>query len=308
MNDIHFFITLLRELITRSQCPRIAEPDLVMSNKDQTEAYYAAGVENGVMASTYLFNSAHLAEIIQDSDKVLDLACGPCNQLSQIARLKPQSHFTGIDLSEEMLKRGQHVLEKSKLNNVALQNADISDLSRFNDYAFDTVISTMSLHHLPDINLLTKTFLEINRVLKKNGRVYLVDFGRLKSHKSMNFFAKKDAKIQPALFTLDYLNSLKAAFTYADFILAAQPISRIATIQRTFVIPFLVVIKSHANNQNLHSDDFVKTTNILAEMINNLSEIQHENLLKTIRFAELGGIKSKILREALAKSFDSFSG
>jgi arsenite methyltransferase len=308
MNDIHIFITLLRELITRSQCQRIAEPDLVMSNKDQTEAYYAAGDENGVMASTYLFNSAHLAEIIQDGDRVLDLACGPCNQLSQIARLRPQSHFTGIDLSEEMLKKGQFVLEKSKLDNVALQNVDISNLSRFNDHSFDTVISTMSLHHLPNINLLTKTFLEVNRVLRKNGRVYMVDFGRLKSHKSMDFFAKKDAKNQPALFTLDYLNSLKAAFTYNDLILAAQPISHIATIQRTFIIPFLVVIKSRTNSQNLHSVDFVNTTNNLAEMINNLSEIQHENLIKTMQFAELGGIKSTMLREALTKSYNSYSG
>ena len=48
----------------------------------------------------------------------------------------------------------------------------------------------------------------------------MIDFGRQKSHKSMDFFAKKDAKIQPALFTLDYLNSLKAAFTYTDLILA----------------------------------------------------------------------------------------
>ena len=65
------------------------------------------------------------------------------------------------------------------------------------DRSVDGLISTMALHHLPTVGHLEACFAEIRRVLKPEGAVYLADFGRLRSLKSVLFFAYMNAKAPP---------------------------------------------------------------------------------------------------------------
>lgn len=235
----------LRELMVERSLPREPEPDLVMDGPEQVAAYAEAGRIDGVMASSYLFQSARISQVIRGCRNVLDLGCGPATQLGQIAELNPDIQFTGVDLSSTMLADARNYVNGLGLNNVEFQECDISRLAFADDSSYDGVISTMALHHLPTIELLEKTMAEISRVLRPGGAVYLTDFGRLKSLRSVIFFAYMNARFQPHLFSLDYERSLRAAFLAEDFQrLVGKHLSQDVSVLTTFKVPFLVIVKT----------------------------------------------------------------
>ena len=72
-----------------------------------------------------------------------------------------------------------------------------------------------------------------------------MDFGRLKSLKSVLYFAYMNAKQQPHLFSLDYERSLRAAFLSEDFQRAAQELlPRQVQMFSTFMMPLLIILKT----------------------------------------------------------------
>lgn len=237
--------TFLRELLVTRSLPRELEYALVMDDPAQVEAYVKAGRTDGIMAAGYLFHSARISQVISGCDSVLDLACGPATQLAQIAQLNPNIQFTGIDLSPRMLSEAEAHIKNLDLNNVNLRLGDITRLEGIANHSFDAVISTMSLHHLPTLQHLDDLFATIHRVLKPSGALYLADFGRLKSLKSVIFFAYMNAKYQPHLFSLDFERSLRAAFLKEEFeALAAKHFPPEIKVVSTFKVPFLVIIKT----------------------------------------------------------------
>lgn len=235
---------VLRELFTVEHINRVPEPDLVMNDPEKVIAYTRAGREDGVMAPVYLFHTLHMSEIVKSGDTVVDLACGPGTQLAQLARLNPDVRFIGIDLSEPMLQRARAHAAQLSLQNVEFQQSDISTLSEFDQASVDAVVSSMALHHLPTEQCLSHTFRTVNRILRSGGGIYLADFARLHTSASIQYFAYQYADRQPELFTLDYLYSLRAAFSVAEFRSAFSQLQHASRLTRTFGAPFMVAIKS----------------------------------------------------------------
>lgn len=216
-----------------------------MDDPKQVAAYAEAGRIDGVMASSYLFHSARISQTIQGCETVLDLGCGPATQLAQIAQFNPETNFIGLDLSERMLEDAHLHVRTLGLTNVSFRQGDITCLEGFDDHAVDGIISTMALHHLPTLEHLDRCFAEVSRVLKPGGALYLVDFGRLKSLKSVIFFAYMNAQYQPHIFSLDYERSLRAAFLKEEFeSLTRRHFPSAARVESTFKVPFLVIIKT----------------------------------------------------------------
>jgi len=235
----------VREFASRRTLPREPEPDLVMDSPQEVEAYTAAGRTNGIMAASYLFNTARISQVIQGAREVIDLACGPATQLVQIAELNPTIQFHGIDLSQSMLEQAQAHIDERGLKNVRFTVGDITRLDMIETSSADAVISTMALHHLPTLRHLQNCFSEIRRVLKPDGAIYLVDFGRFKSLKTAIFFAYLDARSAPHLFLLDYERSLRAAFTADDLRnTAAKFLPDESKAFCTFMVPMLVMVKT----------------------------------------------------------------
>lgn len=243
-------LSVLRELVTYERNPRVPEPGLVMDDEDQVAAYVEAGREHAVMAPVYLFHAAHVCEVIRPGDTVLDLACGPANQLAMVARLNPDTHFIGFDLSLAMLDQAKALVSAQGLDNISFLHGDISNLGVFGKASIDAVMSTMALHHLPDSAALGRTYSEVARVLKPGGGIYMVDFGHLKSVRTIDYFANQYADRQPTLFTLDYLNSLRAAFYPDDIRRAAEPLLAEARLYTTFLMPYMVALKSRPRREN----------------------------------------------------------
>lgn len=245
MPNLALIRTACRELFTAERSPRVNEPDLVMDDPAKVAAYTRAGREDGVMAPVYLFHCAQICEVIRPGDTVIDLGCGPATQLALVARLNPHCRFIGLDLSPDMLARAHAYIDEQGLTNVELRTENITRLKSLADHSVDAVMSTVALHHLPDVNALAEVFAEVSRVLKPGGGIYLVDFGHLKSEKSIESFAYQYASRQPELFTLDYLYSLRAAFSRDDFERLTQTyLAGRAQVYSTFLFPYMVAIKS----------------------------------------------------------------
>jgi SAM-dependent methyltransferase len=214
-----------------------------MDGAEQVAAYTQAGRIDGVMSAGYLFHSAHCSAVIQGARRVVDLGCGPATQLAQIAELNPGVEFTGVDLSEAMLERGRAYVAERGLGNVTLHQGDITDLSDYASGAFDAVISTLSLHHLPSHAHLQRCMREIGRVLAPGGAVYLADFGRLKSVKSVIFFAYLNADRLPHVFLLDFERSMRAAFLFEELrAVAAADLPPGVRAVGTFISPMLTIL------------------------------------------------------------------
>ena len=235
---------MLREIFGEREFPREPEPDLVMDDPDQVKAYSEAGRADGLMAAAYLFHTAQISATISGCREVIDLGCGPATQLAQVAGLHPEIAFLGVDLSPNMLGDAESHTRSLGLGNVRFKLGDITRLD-LPDRSADAVVSTLVLHHLPSRDHLLACFREIARVLRPGGALYLADFGRLKSLKSVLFFAYMNAKHQPHIFSLDYERSLRAAFELEDFQRTARAaLPSQATVFSTFKVPLLVLIKT----------------------------------------------------------------
>jgi ubiquinone/menaquinone biosynthesis C-methylase UbiE len=91
--------------------------------------------------------------------RILDLGCGPGSLVNQL-RTIPGAQVTGVDLVPEMIRAAQE-----RYPDVQFLVDDAESLS-FPDGAFDVVLCSGMLHHLPT---LTMAMHEILRVLKPNG-------------------------------------------------------------------------------------------------------------------------------------------
>lgn len=280
---------MLKEFFKRERSPRITEPDLVMTDLKQVAAYVEAG--SIVMAPTYLFHGANICEVIRPHDTVLDLACGPAEQLAMVAQLNPETQFVGMDLSIPMLQQAKEKISLQGLNNISLLEGDITNLSAFADASVDAVVSTMSLHHLPDVSALAQAFTEVARVLKPGGGIYIVDFSHLKSAHSIEYFANQHADRQPELFTRDYLNSLHAAFYLEDIRRAVQPLLGRGRLYSTFVMPFMVALKSLPRR----SHDAALSAKFIT-FKQTLPSWQQTDLADLITFFRMGGMSCTLLR------------
>lgn len=237
------FHMLLERLSPSREQPRVPEPVLAMDDPAQVEAFWACGKEDGVLAPLYFFHAVQSLTTIRAGDRVLDLACGPANQLSQIARLHPDARFVGVDIAPGMLALARQNLERQHLHHVELAQADICDLRQFADASFDAVTCTLSLHHLRDEAVLRQTVSEVRRVLRPDGGVYLADFGRLKRAASQHYFAHDRVEEQTPLFTEDYLNSLRAAFSIGELSDAVALLHQPPRCYQTALAPFLVIFR-----------------------------------------------------------------
>lgn len=237
---------LIRETLAERSLPREPEPDLVMEGDEQVAAFVEAGRIDGVMAAAYLFNSARISQCIQGCRTVVDLGCGPATQLAQIAELNPEIEFIGVDLSPGMLASAEAHLQDLGIRNVRLIEADVTDMNVIPNQSADGVISTLALHHLPSQDHLKACFREVRRISQPGGALCLIDLGRLKSLKSVIFFAYMNAAHQPHIFSLDYERSLRAAFLREDFSAAADEAlpGFAAEVLNTFQIPVLLILKT----------------------------------------------------------------
>lgn len=114
--------------------------------------------------------------------KILDVATGTGLLAYECAELGHQ--VIGIDLSQEMLEQAKK--KYSPFLKLSFQIADATDLP-FADDSFDAGTISFGLHDMPyEIDLLVLE--EMKRVIKKGGKILIVDYMEPKKHFVAKFF------------------------------------------------------------------------------------------------------------------------
>ncbi len=235
--------TLLRELFAVERFERVPEGDLVMDSQAAVAAFTRAARPGGVLSGVYAFYVDQASRMIRPGDRVLDLGCGPAALLADVAALHPESRFVGVDLSPGMLAAGRALLDERVLRNVELRQDDMCALESIDSGSVDVVLSSMALHHLADERQLERCFQAIERVLVPEGRVFVSDFGRLKSRRSVEYFVRRAIPRDEPILEQDYRASLLAAYSRAEFAgaLRGRVQSRIS-LYATVVSPMMVIL------------------------------------------------------------------
>lgn len=111
-------------------------------------------------------------DILEELEKeeftdLLDCGCGPAPMLTLLHEKYPEKHYTGIDLTPEMIE----VAKSKNMSDVKFIVGDCENLP-FEDASFDAVICSQSFHHYPNVQ---DFFNSVYRVLRPGGRLILRD-------------------------------------------------------------------------------------------------------------------------------------
>lgn len=105
--------------------------------------------------------------------KILDVASGTAGVAIQLARRSPPTSVVGLDLTEQMLRRGQRNVAGAGLaNRIALTVGQAEHLP-FPDAAFDAMTFTYLLRYVADPQ---STLQELARVVRPGGAVASLEF------------------------------------------------------------------------------------------------------------------------------------
>ena len=237
--------TVLREWLTPERFVRVPEDDLVMDTDHAVQAFVRAAAPNGILSGVYAFFREQAGRMIRPGDRVLDLGSGPAALLTTIALNHPQSEFIGIDLSQGMNAAARRNAAAAGATNVDLRSDDMTTLASLPAASIDVIMSSMALHHLPDTGSLTRCMAAIERVLKPGGRVFIADFGRIRSLKSVEYFVRRAIPRGEQVLEHDYRASLRAAFSPEEFDQALPAsLSKRVSLYSTAVSPVMMVLMS----------------------------------------------------------------
>ena len=106
-------------------------------------------------------------------DRVLDIGCGPGYFARMLAEaVGTEGTVVGIDAAPEMIDYASR--KAHRLSNCRFQSGTAESLA-FPDAAFDLVVSSLMMHHLPD-EVRHQAVREMRRVLRPGGTLLLADF------------------------------------------------------------------------------------------------------------------------------------
>jgi ubiquinone/menaquinone biosynthesis C-methylase UbiE len=130
-----------------------------------------AGVFADYVLKERVFEAERMLRLVAPTgtERALDVACGPAT----LARIfAPHVKWIGgLDLTPAMLERARKEAVALGLQNFSVMRANGLRMP-FRDGTFDIVVTSYSIHHLPDP---VAAIAEISRVLKRGGKFGLLD-------------------------------------------------------------------------------------------------------------------------------------
>jgi ubiquinone/menaquinone biosynthesis C-methylase UbiE len=210
------------EALASGHPQRVPEPCEAMEGAEQIRSYVQAYDWGGPFSALQLHHLRELSAMIRPGDTVLDLACGPGPLLLELAPLFPTCRFIGADLSRPMLDMLLERAAARGITNIEVLHEDIRTLPSLGNTPINMVITTLAMHHLPNLDDLGQTFRRVNELLGSDGGFYIFDFGLLRSARTQALLMKEAAKTAPPATIVDYGQSLRAAFPVEDVLRLAR--------------------------------------------------------------------------------------
>jgi SAM-dependent methyltransferase len=138
----------------------LSDPDLVRADYADEEAFLRRSVYRwAVYEGPDPREHALLALMEGRPERLLDAGCGT-GELAERAVTVLGCQVVGVDQSERMV-------ELTRARGIEARQADVAELP-FNDGAFDAVVASWMLYHLPDLD---RGVAELARVLRPGGRL-----------------------------------------------------------------------------------------------------------------------------------------
>lgn len=106
--------------------------------------------------------------------RILDIGAGLGHNVLPIAAAFPDAEVIAVDVGAPMLRYGLARAKSLGIENVTFIQADVTDLSRFEDESFDWVQSTMFLHET-SYKTMPQIFAETRRLTRPGGIVLHVE-------------------------------------------------------------------------------------------------------------------------------------
>ncbi len=110
----------------------------------------------------------------EQPERILDVATGTADLALEAMRLDPKK-VVGVDISEEMLRRGREKVERLGLSDrIVLQRGDAEKLP-FSDNQFHAALVAFGVRNFQDLD---KGLAEIHRVLRPGGALVVLEFSK----------------------------------------------------------------------------------------------------------------------------------
>lgn len=149
---------------------------------------------------------------LKEGETVVDLGSGAgVDAFLASKQVKNRGKVIGIDFTDDMLLKAKSAAKEHGFNNVEFRKGDIENSIPVEDHSVDAVISNCVINLTTDK---VKTFKEVYRILKKNGkgRIIISDLVTSKEiHGESISTANWCSCIDGALTRENYINSIKEA-------------------------------------------------------------------------------------------------
>jgi ubiquinone/menaquinone biosynthesis C-methylase UbiE len=192
---------------------RVTEPEL-MDEADQALAYSEADFTASHQAAVTHFTERFPDFASLAAARVIDLACGPADVTTRLARAFTNARFVGVDGAIEMIKLGRARVAREGLSErITLACHLMPDPALRALGPFDAAVCTGALHHFHDPMVLWST---IRDVANAGTRVLIQDLTRPESITAAQALVDTYAAGEPEILRRDYYQSLLAAFTLTE--------------------------------------------------------------------------------------------
>ncbi|MBI1183929.1 bifunctional demethylmenaquinone methyltransferase/2-methoxy-6-polyprenyl-1,4-benzoquinol methylase UbiE [bacterium] len=150
-------------------------------------------------------------------EKILDVATGTGDFAIAAKKKYSKAEVVGIDISNGMLEVGREKIKKKGIEQVQLVNADSAEIP-YADNTFDVAIVAFGVRNFE--NLLAG-LTEMNRVLKPNGEIVVLEFSKPKAFPFKQIYNFYFTHILPRFGKL--ISKDNAAYTYLPESVKAFP-------------------------------------------------------------------------------------
>jgi demethylmenaquinone methyltransferase / 2-methoxy-6-polyprenyl-1,4-benzoquinol methylase len=186
--------------------------DTIASKYDFFNRFLSVGIDKG-----WRKKALRQLEDKKPIDLMLDIATGTADVALMAHKILAPKKIIGIDISKEMLNIGKQKVEKAGLNSVIDLQIGDSEAINYANNTFDAVTVSFGVRNFQNLE---KGINDINRVLKPNGRLVILEFSKPKHKISSKFYNLYNGIVAPKMVSIfsknkdayEYLNSSINAF------------------------------------------------------------------------------------------------